>query len=266
MIAAPRLAGLVLGAALAFARDSGEGRWETRVPRMDRPLAQLAHARRLKQAIHRRAEQDRAFWRSLAVEAYQAVRHYHPGAREAGAEAAFRAGELLRAAQDSTAALAEFRVAQDLGRDTPFRARAGLEIGHLQRRAGDARTALDHYLGVAGDATAELAHRDDAWLWVGRVWQAEGRGEDARRAWKSVAEGDGHPLDRLLAFDEIGLSWIDDGQPEQARATVEACFSALEQAALEETEIGCRTRSALLLMRTRALLARASGAAGARGP
>lgn len=263
-MSASRLAGLALCACLCV--EGGERRWEVRVPRMDRPLAQLAHARRLKQAIHRRAEEDQAFWRSLAVEAYQAVRHYHPGAREIGAEASFRAGELLRAGGDPEAAQSEFRQAEELGRGTPFRARARLEIAHLQRRAGDARAALEEYLGVAGDPSAEQQHRDEAWLWAGRTWQAEGRIDDARRAWKGVAEGEGHPLDRLQAFDELGLSWIDAGDLEQARASVAACLAALEPAAAEESELGCRTRSALHLMRTRALLERAGESDEARGP
>jgi len=238
--------------------------WELRVPRMDRPRAQLAHARRIKASFYRRPEADRPFWRTLAVEAYQAVRVFHPEASEIGAEAAFRAGELLRAGGEGEAAVDEFRVAQELGRGTPFRARARLEIGHVHRREARRRAALDEYLAVAGDAAAEVEYRDAAWIWAGRVWQSQGRLDDARRAWKGVAEGSGNPLDRAHAYDELGLSWIEEGDLERARRTVEGCLAALGDTALEETERGRRMRSALLRMRTRSLLDRKTGSSASK--
>lgn len=260
-----------LAACLVLVLAQGQGRpgsWsEAPVARMDRPAAQLAHARRMKRVMFARRGEDRAFWRTLTVEAYRAVRHFHPDASELGAEAAFRAGELLRAGQAFDQALEEFRVARDLGRGTPFVARAGLEAGHVQRRVGRPRQALDHYLAVAGDASAEPRHRDEAWLWAGRVWSAQGRADDARRAWRGVAEGDGDPLDRIRAYDELGLSWIREGDLERAAALARECAGALADAALEETELGRRTRSALLSLRTAAELEeRARADASSRRP
>lgn len=268
-------AALALLAALAFPAPAGaadepppraQADASARVARMDGALAQLAHARRLKLSIGRRKPCDRDFWRTLAVEAYRAVRGYWPEERALGAEAAFRAGELLRAAEDAEGALVEFRAAQDLGKGTPFRARARLEIGHVHRREGAWRAALDEYLAVAGDASAAPEQRDDAWLWAGRIWQEEGRLEDARRAWSGVAEGVGDPLDRVQAFDEIGLSWLDAGERASAAETLERCRTALQEASLEESELGNRTRAALGRMRTAALLERSVPPPASGGP
>ena len=227
---------------------------EVRVGRRERPLAQLAYARRLKRTMYGRPPEDRPFWTGLAVEAYQAVREFHPDAPELGAEAAFRAGELLRAAGKIEDAVQEFRVAAELGRGTQFRPRARLEIGHIERRSGNLRRALDQYLGVASSAGSDPLQRDDAWLWAGRVWSAEGRLNDARRAWRGVAEADGHPLDRIQAFDELGLSWLEQGDDERAFIELETCREALGDQALEETQLGVRVRSALLRMRTQVAL------------
>jgi hypothetical protein len=198
-------------APLAGAQEEELHALERRVPHLDDARAQLDHARRLKRTLLEREGDDRAFWRALAVEAYRAVRAFHPEAPAVGAEAAFRAAELLRAAGDDEPALRELAEARRLGGGTPFAARALLESGHIHRRAGRSRPALDAYLAVAGDARATQQHRDDAWIWAGQVWQAEGRGDDARRAWMGVAEDGADPLDRILAFDLIASSWLAAG-------------------------------------------------------
>jgi tetratricopeptide (TPR) repeat protein len=250
LLAAPTGAGGALSArASAQDGDAPPRALETSVPRMDTAAAQLAHARRIKRTMSERPEEDRAFWRVLAVEAYRAVRAYHPGAAAACAEASFRAGELLRAAGEADAAQEEFERARAAGAGTPFRARAALEIGHLHRRAGRSREALDLYLAVAGDGRAAAAHRDDAWLWAGRVWSDEGRVPDARRAWEGVARGGQDPLDRVLAFDWLALSWLEAGDLEAAAGVLDRCRVALSPLALEETELGERVRNALLRMR-----------------
>ena len=244
---------LVLGST-GPAALAGELPLEARVPRMDRPLAQLAHARRLKQAMYARTEDDRPFWRGLAVEAYLAVGSYHPQAAEVVAEAAFRAGELLRAGGRGEEAVEAFSIAVSRGKGTAFRARAKLEIGHVWRRKGDDRRALDQFLSVASDSAARQAHRDDAWLWAGRIWHRAGRFEDAHRAWRGVAEGAGDPLDRIQAYDEWILSLHARSESSEASFTLQACSDALADRALEETQHGERVRSALARMRARVVL------------
>lgn len=222
---------------------------ETFVPRMESPRAQLEHARRVKLQMAGKEAADLEFWRKMAVEAYQAVRVFHPGAPELAAEAAFRAGELLRAGERADEALGEFRIClREAGR-SDFKARAGLEIGHLERRRRAWREALDAYLAVAADPTARGRRREDAWLWAGRVWREQGRVDDARMAWKRVAEEGTEALMRIRAFDELGLLALASADVEAAAGWLERCLRALSDAALEETEEGERVRDALLRMR-----------------
>jgi len=275
-----RAAALLVGALATVASTAGATQRETptvgtRVPRLPTPAAQLAYARRLKRTLVHEAPGARAArdsedpgdrrdppdprdgsGRERAVEAYRAVRVHHPRARAAGAEAAFRAGELLRAAGEPARALAEFEVAGELGENTAFRARARLEIGHLHRRARRAQPALDAYLRVASDPTAARTHRDEAWLWAGLLWREAERLDDARRAWRRVAEHGVDPLDRIRAFDRLGLLWIDGGDLEAAAGVLDECARALGGQASEETPQGARIRRGLGRMRVAAELAR----------
>src|SRR5262245_31481992 len=86
--------------------------------------AQLAHARRQKYEMRGRPEGELAAWRLRTVEAYRAVRVFHSEARAACVEAAFRAGEILRAAGDEAAALVEFGWAARQRGAGDFRARS----------------------------------------------------------------------------------------------------------------------------------------------
>lgn len=221
---------------------------ESIVPRMDTPARQLAHARRLKGERGERPASEWERWTLRAVDAYRAVRRYHPRASATVAEAAFRAGELLAAIGRRAEALDELGIAARRGAGTPFRARARLEAGHLHRRAGELDDALGAYLEVAGDARAAPGHRDDAWYWAGRAWKARGRVRDARRAWRNVAERGVDPVDRLRSFDEIGTSWLEADDLEAAAGVLHECLRALSPIALEETRTGRRVRLALARM------------------
>jgi len=218
------------------------------VPYMQDARAQLDHARRLKRALYKHPPESREFWRKLAVEAYQAVRVFHPESRAISIEASFRAGELLRAGGRDAEALQEFSWASTR-RAGAFSTRARLEIGHLHRRNEEDRKALDAYLDVAADARADAAHRDDAWIWAGQIWKRGKRIEDARRAWKRVAEGGRDPLDRIRAFDLLGVLWFEEDDLEAACGVLNQCLQSLSEAALEETRSGERVRNALLRMR-----------------
>jgi len=221
---------------------------ETVVPRMATPEAQLGHARRLKREMGAKSGEELEFWRKLAVEAYQAVRVFHPEARAVAAEAAFRAGEILRAADQDGPAAAEFRWCALNARGTEFRARARLELGHLERRAERWREAVEFYVDVAADAEAAPVRRDDAWLWAGTAWNALGRSEDARTAWSRVAEHGSDDLLRVRAFDELALARLESGDLEAAAGELSRAIATLSPRALEETESGERVRDALLRM------------------
>ncbi len=241
-----------------FAQGPEGKEWiETVVPRMASAEAQLGHARRLKRQMAEKEGDELVFWRKLAVEAYQAVRVFHPEARASAVEGAFRAGEILRAGGDDARAIEEFRWSAEHGQGNDFRVRARLEIGHVHRRAERWREALESYLDAAADASASEARREDAWLWAGTTWLALGRVEDARLAWQRVADKGSDPLARIQAFDELGLQLLADGDLEGAAGTLDRCLRALSSRALEETEMGERVRSALLRMRIVAELPRA---------
>lgn len=246
-----------LGIVMAGGAQQGELPLEVRVPRLASPDAQLAYARRLKRELGEREGRERDFWCQLAVEAYEAVPHYHPEARGSGAEALFRAGELLRCADHDARALTAFRRARAHELDGPFHTRSELEIGHLHRRAGHDREALDAYLNVASDPRAAPERRDDAWLWAARIWERSERHEDARRAWKLVATEGVSALDRILAYDDWALSLVRAGDLEGAAGLLSSCKLALRDVALEETHEGERVRRALLRMRVVDVLPRA---------
>lgn len=264
--------GLLGLAGLSGAPGQGpeQRKWiETVVPRMASAEAQIGHARRLKRQMADKQGGELVFWRKLAVEAYQAVRVFHPKARASCVEAAFRAGEILRAGGDDAGAIEEFGWSAQHGQGSDFRARARLEIGHALRRSERWREALESYLDVAADASSAAARREDAWLWAGTSWSALGRGEEARLAWQRVAENGTDPLARIQAFDELGLQLLAGDDLEGAAGVLDRCLRALSSRALEETETGERVRNALLRMRIveelpRAI-ARRNSSSGARG-
>ena len=224
-------------------------RLESVAPRMASAEAQLGHARRLKRQMCDKEDDELVVWRERTVEAYRAVRVFHPGAGASCVEAAFRAGEILRAGGDESGAREEFRWRCDNGEGSAFRARAGLEIGHVHRRRERWGEAVAAYLEVAADASASAARREDAWLWAGTAWRAQGRVEDARLAWRRVAEQGTDALARIQAFDELGMLLLAEGELEGAAGMLDRCLRALSARALEETEQGERVRNALLRMR-----------------
>lgn len=247
------LLGLIPCRAHAPAQESGgedRAHWlQTFVPRMGSAGAQLAHARRLKRELNGREGDELVFWRRLAVEGYQAVRAFHPEEQALGAEAAFRAGELLRAGGQEVDALEEFAWCKRHGAGTEFKARAGLEIGHLHRRNGRWKESREAYLDVAADAGAQASRREDAWLWLGVVWREQGRPDEARSAWLRVAREGSDDLLRIQAYDELACSALAQEDPEGAAGWLDECLARLSPRALEETQDGERVRNALLRMR-----------------
>ena len=146
-------------------------------------------------------------------------------------------------------ALAEFQIARERGKDSPYRVRAGLEIAHLHRRAQDVERALAAYEAVLTDAAATPGQRDDASYWEGHVYASAKRIEDARRVWQRLADTGEDPLDRIRAWDGIAASYVDAGDLEGAAGALERCREATAEVAAEETRLGERVRRALATMR-----------------
>jgi tetratricopeptide (TPR) repeat protein len=217
--------------------------------KLESAQAELAHADEVRSAMRGKEGEAKVAARKAAVEAYRAVREHWSTDAKACSEAAFHAGELLRSANDAAAALSEFQIARERGKDSPFRVRAGLEIAHIHRRAQDDERALAAYEAVLADAGATPGQRDDASYWEGAVYASAKRLDDARRAWQRVADGGEDPLDRIRAWDGIAGSYVDAGDLEAAAGALERCREATADAAAEETRLGERVRRALASMR-----------------
>ena len=211
--------------------------------------AELASALALRHAMRGTEGDEREEARGRAVDALRAVRREWPGERAICAEAAFRAGELLRAGRENALARAEFEWARELGHGTRFRARSILEIGHIHRREGRAEAALDLYCALVADPVAQADYRDEASLWAGRVWLDMGARSEALRAWQRVALSAEDPLDRIRAFDYLAMESIHREDLEGAAGILHRCREALADASAEETKLGIRVRKSLAHMR-----------------
>ncbi|MFO1008717.1 MAG: tetratricopeptide repeat protein [Planctomycetota bacterium] len=244
----------------APARVAGEELPASRpVPKLESAAEQLRYAGSLKTALRGLDGDGRRDGRLAAVRAYRAVREHFPDDVQAGAEGAFRAAELLRAAGDVPGALGEFAWTRDHGGESPFRVRALLEIGHVHRRAKHAQEALAAYEAVVADASASKRQKDEASLWVGSVHADNERPDEARRAWQRVADAGDDPLDRIRAFDFLACAAVAKGDLEAAAGILERCRDALSEVAAEETRLGERVRAALSGMRAHDDLQRAVG-------
>jgi tetratricopeptide (TPR) repeat protein len=219
------------------------------IVKCDKVEAQLKLATELRNALRGLEGAERDAARARAIAACRAVRQYFPGEGAVCAEAAFRAGELLRGAGDLEGAAAEFQVAREQKGESPFRVRALLELGHLQRKAKALDKALASYEAALGDPGASPGQRDEASLWAGSVQHDLHRPADARRAWQRVADSGEDPLDRIRAFDRIASLLVEGDDLEGAAGTIEHCKEALAGPAAEETRTGERVRSALQNMR-----------------
>lgn len=260
-----------IAAATAMAAPSGSAapggmlvRWEEpakppaeAVPKLESAKLQLQQAAQARSVLRNASADERKSARSNAVRAYLAVRSYFPASTLECAEATFRAAELLRANGDGAAALREFQWVRDSGGESPFRVRALLEIGHIERRGKRFQPALSAYEGVLSSSAATARQKDDASLWLGTVYVQLERVEDARRVWQRVAETAEDPLDRVRAYDELACSAVERGDLEAAAGILERCRDALASVSAEETKLGERMRTALSGMRAHDELQRA---------
>lgn len=214
----------------------------------------LAEANALRIGLRDAPAAELPHMRQRAIEALREVRRKFPGAREACAEAGFRAGELLRSAGDPEGARREWLIASDQPPGIVFRDRARLELAHLDRRAGRLDQALQQLSQLEQDPHARASLREEAAYWCGAIEHARGRMEDARRAWQRLILIAEDPLTRIRAWDRIALSWLDQDDPEAAAGVLEQCRQACADLALEETRTGERVRAALSTMRVLELL------------
>lgn len=218
------------------------------VPRLDSPSAELERASAWKTRAGglRGAARVRALEAALA--AYRAAGEHWPGEAAVVAEAAFRSGELLRRLEREPEACLEFALAKRVGVRCAFGARAGLELAHAARRAGDLEAARHEFESVARDERAESRYRDDGALWAARMDAELGRVDVARRAFERLAIGAESALDRIDAYDEWCATYVDAGDLEAAAGVLARCRDALRDVVEEETPLGERARNALARM------------------
>ena len=227
------------------------------VPKLATARAQLDSADELRRGLRGIEEPARKEARVRAADAYRAVREHFAGDAAACAEAAFRRAELVRQSGDLESARVEYGVARERGVGTPWRVRAALELGHLERRAKRLPQALAAYEAVIADPNAAPGQRDDASLWIARVLADLGRSEDAIRTWTRVADQADDPLDRIRAHDQWAQELIARADLEGAAGVLARATEKLAEAAQEESRLGERVRAALSNMRAIEELARA---------
>jgi tetratricopeptide (TPR) repeat protein len=235
------------------------------VQKLETAAQQVQHATGLKTGLRGMKDGNRKQSVAQVVAAYRAVRLHWPEDAEACAEAGFRAGELLRGEGDPEGARGEFLYVRGLSAPTPFRSRAGLELGHLERRSKRHAQALAAYLALVDDPKTEPEFRDEAALWAGRAYLALDKPEEARRQWKAVAARAEDPLQRIEAWDELALDLVEVGDLEGAAGWIARARESLADAALEETAQGERVRKSLERMRAIRRLERAVSARDAAG-
>lgn len=233
-------------------------------PRLASAADEIVRARALKLALYAGTPEEDAKARGWAVEAFRAVRTHHPDRGDLAAEATFRAGELLRAAGAAAEARIEFETVLELAPESRFGPRARLELAHLDRRAGELERALEILHGLVEDPRTEPSIADDARLWWGSCAARLGRFDAARRAWSGVAKHAVDPRERVVAYDCIGLAWLEEGALDRAQETLEQAHRDLAPFSLERSATGERVRRALELMRIARRLAEPAGDARAR--
>lgn len=214
-------------------------------PRARSVEAQMRYAIDCKQHAWSASAAGEAEARRAAIAAFRAVRLHFPAQRSTCAEAAFRAGELWRAAGRPGLAALEFGVAIELGAKSEFRSRARIELGHLARRAGELAQAQALFEVVALDAGAAARWRDEASLAIGRLHAATVRHADARRWLRRVAEQSGDVLLRVRAYDAWAITYVDEDDVEAAAGVLALARNALDDVAQEATELGERVAAAL---------------------
>lgn len=227
------------------------------VARQGSAALQLSYAKVQKRKLRGQRGERRMQARREAISAYRAVRRYFPRERALGAEAAFRAGELLRSGHFDSEAVAEFEAARDLGKGTAYGPRGGLELAHIHRRHARLNDALSSYEDVTlmKDIDAEFADR--ARYWAGCVQAKLGRHVEARRSWERVARKGTGPIERITAFDAWIDSLVSAEDLEGAAGVLKLCNDELRSLAAEQTKLGLRVRNALERMTSVERLVRA---------
>ena len=150
----------------------------------------------------------------------------------ARAEAAFRAGEILRVRGRLDDSAPRFAKAVELGADAPkgreFAARGLLEQAHLERRAKDDATALQLYGQVRERFADQRRTAATAMTWSGKLLLAAGRTDEAAQMLQGFAtEYPEYPKDAVRNADLLAIELLEAGDEAGAKAAVDTLRAAM---------------------------------------
>lgn len=224
--------------------------------------AAIAAAAKVQQEARGKRGEERTAILERAVTAFDQAAKDFAGDKVASQEALYRGAGILRGLGRNEEARERYERAVELGAVKANTARSMLELGHLARRRSDVAGAKGWYERVASEFATLLPYRDDALLWLGKLFRDQGNQAAARERWQPVAEGGESASDRIQAFDLIARSWLAQNDAKQATAVIAACDEAFRELATEDHAEGRRIAGALERMRSRAVLEKASDGAG----
>jgi len=151
------------------------------------------------------------------------------------AEAAFRAGEILRSRRRADQARRRFEQATAFGADgtderaMEFAARGLLELAHLRRRASDVEGALGLYSEVGERFSDQARSNAHATTWRGKLLVREGRLDEARALYVGFAASfPDYPLEAVRNMDLLAVAFAEDGRLEDAHEVVALLRSQME--------------------------------------
>jgi len=238
------------GSGAAFALLAAPAAHGQAIEKQPDARAQIRHAASVKREGRGLQGEARMTHLRRVASAYEAVLANFPDSREECSEASFRLGETLRTLADWDAAVAAFARVVEIGASPRWAARALLETGNVHRRAKEMAKAIEAYGRVVAEFPQERSVRDDAYLWMGKVHATMREWDPARSAFTKVAEEGEDPVDRIQAFDQIALSYLQEGKTIEATASIERCKTLFAEIADEPTRQGARVKKALSRMRS----------------
>jgi tetratricopeptide (TPR) repeat protein len=167
------------------------------------------------------------------VSQYDAIVARSEFAAGARAEAAFRAGEILRSLARTEEARARFDRALELGAEDEqgqeFAARGLLELAHIQRREDELEAALATYAEVGRRFEGQRRSCAHAATWTGKLLLRSGQIERGEAVLMGFAGAfPEYPAEAVRNADLVAVERLDEGDEAGAREIVERIRSALE--------------------------------------
>ncbi len=237
------------------ADEGGEGGGDGGVEGGERAKAVLAEVSDQKQAAYKLTGEEREAALLDVAAAYGVLADDATLPRDARGEAAFRAGEILRARKLPEPARARFAQAASVGSAT-FAARGLLELGHLDRREHRVAEALARYAEIAERLPEERRVCAHARTWTGKLLLDEARVDAAEPVLLGFAEAfPEYPVEAVRNADLIAVRRVQDGQEEAARRILDEIRARMQGHLLGDGAEAEEIRGALDALRVTVLLA-----------